>query len=152
MSWAKCPKSSVYQKKVFIIFLVHVEGSAFLLLGISFLVSCIWLDFDLLLPSLFFLFLPVWIVGKLNDLKACWSQVCCPLVVNSITSQWAAEILNHHREKSHIVFGEVLAAALALDGSCNSHPCWLKAAGSMAEPPLRSEPTSPERLCELLAS
>lgn len=49
------------------------------------------------------------------------------------------------------MFGEVIPAALAADGSQYFNRSWRHAAGYVMSPPLRLDPTTPEYLTDLLA-
>ena len=50
-----------------------------------------------------------------------------------------------------VVFGEVIPAAVATDGTHYFNKCWRHAAGHVTSPPLRPDPATPEYLLDLLA-
>ncbi|KAK6017610.1 hypothetical protein OSTOST_16865, partial [Ostertagia ostertagi] len=49
------------------------------------------------------------------------SQANCPLYVDHVMSRGASKTIAHHRQRGRIVFGETIAAALAVDGSHYYH-------------------------------
>ena len=50
-----------------------------------------------------------------------------------------------------VVFGEVIPAALAVDGSHYFDKCWRHAAGHVVSPPMRQDPLTSDHLLDLLA-
>jgi len=50
-----------------------------------------------------------------------------------------------------VVFGEVIAAALTVDGSHYFNKCWRHAAGHVVSPPLRQGSLTAEHLLDLLS-
>ncbi|CAI2311334.1 unnamed protein product [Caenorhabditis sp. 36 PRJEB53466] len=80
------------------------------------------------------------------------SQANCPLYVVHVMTRGAAAAIAHHRAQGAIVFGEPIAAGLALDGSHYYDKDWLHAARYVMSPPLSRDPTTPELLMKLLAA
>ena len=87
-------------------------------------------------------------------LRACVmaNQVECPLYVVHVMSKSAAKIIMEKRLEGGVIFGEPIAASLALNGSHYYHKCWRHAAGYVLSPPLREDETTPDYLMQLLAS
>ena len=65
------------------------------------------------------------------------NQVGCPLVLSSLTSSTASDIVKKRKSKGCVVAAEVAAASLACDGSNYWNKCWRHAAGFVTSPPLR---------------
>ena len=65
------------------------------------------------------------------------SQVGCPLVVPSMSSTSAVDIVARMASKGCVVTAEVTPASLHGDGSCYWEQCWGKAAAPVISPPLR---------------
>ncbi|XP_026285845.1 dihydropyrimidinase [Frankliniella occidentalis] len=79
-------------------------------------------------------------------------QVNCPLYVVHVMSKEAGDVISKYREQGWPVYGEALAAGLGTDGRpCCSSNYGLAAAHIMS-PPLRSDPTTKERLMDLLSA
>ncbi|XP_023213584.1 dihydropyrimidinase-like [Centruroides sculpturatus] len=67
-------------------------------------------------------------------------------------SKTSADIILEKRKQGCIVFGETLAASLAIDGRAYFDKCWYKSASHVVSPPLRPDPTTPLYLMDLLSS
>eukprot|EP00092_Neocalanus_flemingeri_P019285 GFUD01020890.1.p1 GENE.GFUD01020890.1~~GFUD01020890.1.p1 ORF type:complete len:548 (+),score=188.75 GFUD01020890.1:85-1728(+) len=80
------------------------------------------------------------------------NQTKCPLYVVHVMSKSAAKIILEKRKEGSVIFGEPIAASLAVNGSHYYHTCWRHAAAYVLSPPLREDPTTPGYLMELLAS
>ncbi|XP_018019690.1 dihydropyrimidinase isoform X2 [Hyalella azteca] len=80
------------------------------------------------------------------------NQVGCPLYVVHVMSKSAADVLSEKRRAGYVVFGETIAASLGASGSHYRHTCWRHAAAFVMGPPLRSDPTTPGHLMDLLAN
>lgn len=78
-------------------------------------------------------------------------QVDCPLYVVHVMSRLAAQTLDRARESGSQVYGETLVAALGTDGTHVKHQCFQHSAGHILSPPLRSDPSTPLALMNLLA-
>jgi len=65
------------------------------------------------------------------------NQVNCPLLIKSVTSDSAAEIIRVKKARGNVLFGEVTPAALACDGNEYWNNCWSHAASFVTAPPLR---------------
>ena len=65
------------------------------------------------------------------------NQVGCPLILSSLTSSTASDIVKKRKSKGCVVAAEVTAASLACDGSNYWNKCWRHAAGFVTSPPLR---------------
>uniref|UniRef100_A0A1I7Z9C1 dihydropyrimidinase n=1 Tax=Steinernema glaseri TaxID=37863 RepID=A0A1I7Z9C1_9BILA len=78
-------------------------------------------------------------------------QANCPLYVVHVMTKPAAEAIERHLEKGNVVFGEPIAAGLALDGSGYYDEDWDKAAGLVMSPPLSREEDTPQALMDRLA-
>ena len=65
------------------------------------------------------------------------SQVGCPLVVPSMSSTSAVDIVARKASKGCVVTAEVTTASLHGEGSCYWEQCWGKAAAPVISPPLR---------------
>lgn len=63
----------------------------------------------------------------------------------------AAKIISKYRQRGEVIYGEPIAAGLALDGSHYYNKDWQKAAGYVLSPPLSSNVKTPEILMNLLA-
>ncbi|CAB3408668.1 unnamed protein product [Caenorhabditis bovis] len=79
-------------------------------------------------------------------------QANCPLYVVHVMTRGAAAVISQHRSQGNVVFGEPIAAGLALDGSHYYHEDWLHAARYVMSPPLSRDPTTPELLMKLIAA
>ncbi|XGW31144.1 hypothetical protein V3C99_009811 [Haemonchus contortus] len=80
------------------------------------------------------------------------SQANCPLYVVHVMSKGAARAIAHHRQKGHVIFGEPIAAGLAVDGSHYYDKDWVHAAQYVMSPPLSRDPSTPETLMDMLAA
>jgi len=80
------------------------------------------------------------------------NQTKCPLYVVHVMSKSAAKIILEKRKEGSVIFGEPIAASLAVNGSHYYHHCWRHAAAYVMSPPLREDVTTPGYLMELLAS
>lgn len=80
------------------------------------------------------------------------AQANCPVYIVHVMTKGAASAISHHRAQGSIVFGEPIAAGLALDGSHYYNEDWLHAARYVMSPPLSRDPTTPELLMKLLAA
>lgn len=65
-------------------------------------------------------------------------------------SAGAAKAITTHRQRGEIIFGESIAAGLALDGSHYYNKDWQHAANYVLSPPLSRHATTPEILMNLL--
>jgi D-hydantoinase len=79
-------------------------------------------------------------------------QANVPLVINGPTSARTAAVIGREKAKGQVVLGEATAAALALDGSHCYKSCWTHAASFVTSPPLRDDPSTPEKLVSALIS
>ncbi|KHJ96241.1 phenylhydantoinase domain protein [Oesophagostomum dentatum] len=86
--------------------------------------------------------------------RACMmaTQANCPLYVVHVMSKGSAKAIASHRQKGHVVFGEPIAAGLALDGSHYYNPDWNHAAQYVMSPPLSRNPNTPDILMDMLAA
>lgn len=66
-------------------------------------------------------------------------------------SAGAAQAIAIHRQRGEVIFGEPIAAGLALDGSHYYNQDWQHAAGYVLSPPLSRCPKTPEVLMNFLA-
>lgn len=66
-------------------------------------------------------------------------------------SKAAAKVIARHRNRGQVIFGEPIAAGLALDGSGYYKKEFDKAAGLILSPPLSRKPDTPAALMDLLA-
>lgn len=80
------------------------------------------------------------------------SLVNAPIYVTKVMSRLSADVIHEHRRKGKIVFGEVIPAALAFDGSQYFNQSWRHAAGYVVSPPLRLDSTTSDYLADLLAN
>ena len=65
------------------------------------------------------------------------NQVGCPLILSSLTSSTASDLVKKRSSKGCVVSAEVTAASLVCDGSNYWNKCWRHAAGFVTSPPLR---------------
>merc|ERR1719510_1727656 len=65
------------------------------------------------------------------------NQVNCPLLIKSITSESAADIVKTKKGRGNVLYAEVSPASLACDGIEYWNSCWTHAAGYVTKPPLR---------------
>lgn len=79
------------------------------------------------------------------------SQANCPLYVVHVMSKGAAKVIAAHRQRGLPVFGEPIAAGLALDGSHYFARDFDHAAAFVLSPPLSSDANTPGTLMDLLA-
>ncbi|PIO61345.1 putative dihydropyrimidinase [Teladorsagia circumcincta] len=80
------------------------------------------------------------------------SQANCPLYVDHVMSKGASKTIANHRQRGRVIFGETIAAALAVDGSHYYDEDWLHAARYVRSPPLSLDPSTPEALMDMLAA
>jgi dihydropyrimidinase len=80
------------------------------------------------------------------------SLVNVPIYITKVMSQMSADVISDSRRKGKVIYGEVIPAALALDGGHYLNGSWRHAAGYVVSPPLRSDPTTCEHLGNLLAN
>lgn len=80
------------------------------------------------------------------------AQANCPLYVVHVMSAGAAKAITTHRQRGEIIFGESIAAGLALDGSHYYNKDWQHAANYVLSPPLSRHATTPEILMNLLTN
>ncbi|KAI1721941.1 amidohydrolase family domain-containing protein [Ditylenchus destructor] len=79
-------------------------------------------------------------------------QANCPLYVVHVMSKGAARVIATHRQQGKVIFGEPIAAGLAVDGRNYFDKNWEHAAAYILSPPLSPDPSTPETLMNLLAS
>ncbi|XP_066434189.1 dihydropyrimidinase isoform X2 [Eleutherodactylus coqui] len=80
------------------------------------------------------------------------NSVNCPLFVVHVMSKSAAKVVANARREGKVVFGEPIAAGLAIDGTNYWHKDWSHAAAHVMGPPLRPDPSTPQYLMHLLAN
>ncbi|KAL6739582.1 hypothetical protein Aduo_013019 [Ancylostoma duodenale] len=80
------------------------------------------------------------------------SQANCPLYVVHVMSKGAAKAIAEHRQKGHVVFGEPIAAGLALDGTHYYDSDWTHAAQYVMSPPLSRHASTKDALMDMLAA
>lgn len=68
-----------------------------------------------------------------------------------MTGPGAARVLADKRRQGAVVYGEVMTAALAMDGTQCSKGSWSHGAAYVASPPLRPDADIPDVLMDLLA-
>jgi len=85
-------------------------------------------------------------------LRACLiaGQTKCPLYVVHVMSKSAANIIMNKRKEGITIFGEPIAASLAVTGENYYHKCWRHAAAYVLSPPLRDAEDTPDYLMQLL--
>jgi len=79
-------------------------------------------------------------------------QVNSPVYIVHVNSKKAAQIIAKKRQEGSICFGEAIAAGLGTDGTHHYNKCWRHAAGHVMSPPLRTDPSTPGYLMDMLAS
>lgn len=87
-----------------------------------------------------------------NRTIALGSQAGSPIYITNITNRTSADIVEKSRRKGKCVFGEVMVASLAVDGSHYFNKCWRHAAGYVTSSPLRTWPNTSSYLINLLAN
>lgn len=68
-----------------------------------------------------------------------------------MTGPDAVRVLADRRRQGAVVYGEVLSAALAMDGTEYAKGSWNHGASFVVSPPLRPDLDAPEKLMEQLA-
>ena len=68
-----------------------------------------------------------------------------------MTGPGAVRVLADKRRQGMVVFGEAMAAALAVDGTECIKGSWNNGAAYVVSPPLRPDPQASEDLLEMLA-
>jgi len=76
--------------------------------------------------------------------------VNCPVYIVHVMSKSSANVISNARRNGSIVIGEPIAAGLGTDGTHYSNRCWRHSAGHVMSPPLRSDPSTPAFLMDLL--
>ncbi|KAI6187332.1 Amidohydro-rel domain-containing protein [Aphelenchoides besseyi] len=79
------------------------------------------------------------------------AEANCPLYVVHVMSKGAADVIAQHRQRGNVVFGEPIAAGLALWGEHYFASNWDHAAAYILSPPLSRNSNTPEVLMDLLA-
>lgn len=79
------------------------------------------------------------------------AQAKCPLYVVHVMSKGAARSVFEHRRQGNVIFGEPLAAGLAVDGSHYYNPDFNQAAKFVMSPPLSCDLTTKGALMDYLA-
>lgn len=80
------------------------------------------------------------------------NRVNTPIYIVHVMSKAAADAVIYHKRRNRIVFGEPIAAGLAVDGTHCWHNCWRHASAYVMGPPLRPDPTTKDYLMELLST
>ncbi|XP_011493950.1 PREDICTED: dihydropyrimidinase isoform X2 [Ceratosolen solmsi marchali] len=76
------------------------------------------------------------------------NQLNSPLYVTAVSSKSAADVVSGKRADGALIYGEVLAASLGIDGSAQYEQDVLRARSLVTSPPLRPDPTTPTYLIE----
>lgn len=79
-------------------------------------------------------------------------ELNCPCYMLNVMSRSSALAIANARRRGVVVYGEPLAAGLALDGSGYFDKSWEKSASLVTAPPLRDDPSTPGFLVDLLAN
>ncbi|XP_035217248.1 dihydropyrimidinase-like [Stegodyphus dumicola] len=79
------------------------------------------------------------------------NSVKCPLYVVHVMSKCSGNVIAKMRKEGYQVYGEVIAAALGVDGSHYFSKCWQHAAAYVMSPPLRPERDTSTNLMKLLS-
>lgn len=75
-----------------------------------------------------------------------------PLVICQPTSQSALQVISQQRERGQVVYGQVSAASMAVDGGHYYNDCWTHAAAFVTSPPLRDDPKVCSAINDALAN
>ena len=79
-------------------------------------------------------------------------QVGVPVYIVHVMSKSAADEVARAKARGQVVFGEVLASAIGVDGTHHYNRCWRHAAAHVMSPPLRADKSTPDYLTNLLGS
>lgn len=76
----------------------------------------------------------------------------CPVYIMQIMSPKVASEIFEARLHGNIVIGETIAAALSVDGNHYKNISWRHAAGFVVSPPLKLDPSVPDKLMQFVAN